>query len=109
MCKNKLASKFPYYHLLPAALYKGVLKKASESKETIKELLEIKETGISIERFNRILRKEGFSVSAKQFYLINPIYKYKFNLKVRKQNRLISAIPWLRNYFTTTVYYLVQP
>ena len=41
MCKSKLLSKFPYYHLLPKKLYKWVLKKFNEPTE---ELLEIKDT-----------------------------------------------------------------
>src|SRR5688572_10834331 len=51
LCKNKLLSKLPYYHLLPKPVYKGILKLGGENKMTIDELMDIKSTGISIERF----------------------------------------------------------
>ena len=108
IAKNKVMSILPYYHLLPMPLYKGVLKAFGERQRTIDDLAEIKETGISIERFERLIKKHRYSISEKQFYLINPIYKYKFNLKARKQNAFFASIPFLRNFVTTCVYYLVQ-
>ncbi|TAN00171.1 MAG: class I SAM-dependent methyltransferase [Chitinophagaceae bacterium] len=108
ICKNKLLSVFPYIHLLPVAVYRGILKGLKEDADTVKELLEIKETGISIERFERILEKNHYSVLHKRFYLINPIYQYKFGWKPRKQSGFIASIPYFRNFVTTCVYYLVQ-
>ncbi len=104
MCKNKLLSKLPYYHLLPAKLYKWVLGKFNEPTE---ELLEIKDTGISIERFEKIVEQTNYKVINKTHYLINPIYKYKFGWKARKQLPVLKSIPYLRDYFTTCVYYLI--
>ena len=106
IARTKIA-KAPYYHLLPRGLYKWLLKRFGESDQTIKELLEIWDTGISLERFERIARDTGYSFDNKQLYLINPIYKFKFNKRPRKQARFIAAIPWLRNYVTTCAYYLL--
>lgn len=108
VCKSKLLSKLPYIHLLPKPFYKGLLKAYKEHERTIKELMEIKETGISIERFERILRHHHYTIIHKRFYLINPIYKYKFKWKPRVQNRFIARIPFFRNFVTTCVYYLVE-
>jgi SAM-dependent methyltransferase len=105
ICRGKILSKLPYYHLLPKPIYKWILKKNGENWQ---ELLEIKETGISIERFERIVRKEGYGFLHKRFYLFNPIYRYKFGLKPRKQAGWVASIPWVRNFFTTCVYYLIQ-
>jgi SAM-dependent methyltransferase len=105
---KKILSRLPYYHLLPKPLYKLFLKMFHEKKETIDYLLDIKKTGISIERFDRLLKKTGYSIETKKFYLINPIYKYKFNWKPREQNRIIKNIPYFRDYFTTAMYYLVK-
>jgi SAM-dependent methyltransferase len=105
---KKWVSVLPYFHLLPMSIYKLVLKLLGENKKRIAELVEIKETGISIERFESILQKEKFSILRKQLFLINPIYQYKFGLKVRKQNKLIGKIPFLRNYITTCAYYLIK-
>lgn len=106
IASSKIA-KVPYYHLLPRGVYKWFLKRFGESDKTIEELLEIWDTGISLERFERIAKKTGYSFDNKQLYLINPIYKFKFNKRPRKQAGLIAAIPWFRNYVTTCAYYLL--
>jgi hypothetical protein len=84
------------------------LKAFGESDATIKGLLEIKETGISIERFEQILKHENYKTEKRVFYFINPNYETKFGIKPRKQIKLISSIPWLRNFFTTAMYYVVS-
>lgn len=104
MCKNKFLSKLPYYHLLPKKLYKWILKSFNEP---VDDLLEIKDTGISIERFERIVEQTNYKVIDKIHYFINPIYKYKFGWKARKQLPVLKNIPYIRNYFTTCVYYLI--
>jgi SAM-dependent methyltransferase len=108
VCSNKFLSVLPWFHLLPTFLYKGVLRLFGENQFTIKELLEIKDTGISIERFESIVLKAKYTIPIKTFYLINPIYKYKFGVQPKKQFKLIASIPFLRNFFTTCVYYLIK-
>ncbi len=105
ICRSKL-SKLPYIHLLPSSVYRWILTKQKEPVET---LMEIKETGISIERFEKICRKEGYDFLHKRHYLINPIYQWKFGWKPRTQAGLIKAIPFIRNFFTTCVYYIIKP
>lgn len=102
---GKLTSMVPYYHILPAFLYKRILKIAGEPAGVIQDLMEVKETQITIERFERILKASGLKVMKKQHYLINPIYRFKFGLKPRKQSPVISAIPYVRDFLTTCVYY----
>jgi len=107
VCQNKIASVLPYYHILPASWYKGMLQMFGEPKPVIDELLEIKDTQITIERFEKIAKNSGLKVLNKQHYLVNPIYKYKFGLQPKKQLGIITAIPYLRNFLTTCVYYTV--
>jgi SAM-dependent methyltransferase len=104
---GKWTSKVPYYHLLPRFLYKALLKVGGESEGKIQELMEIRDTHISIERFEAIIKRSGLKVLCKRHYLINPIYRYKFGLKPRRQIKLITAIPYLRDFLTTCVYYTV--
>jgi SAM-dependent methyltransferase len=106
MCKGKWLSKLPWYHLLPRSLYGYILKRNGEPVEA---LLEIRDTRISIEKFERIAKKTGYKISLSRHYLINPIYEYKFGWKARKQFGIIRHIPWLRNFVTTCVYYLITP
>lgn len=107
ICKNKVLAKLPYMHLLPRPLYRSILTWGGESSIHIDELMEVKETGISIERFEKCIKSANMSILKRTYYLINPIYQYKFGLKARKQNVIIASIPWLRNYFTTCMYYLI--
>ena len=108
MCSSGILSKFPWLHLLPGGLYPFVLKLGGENKGTVDDLLEIRQTRITIERFERLLRNNNYSVKRKLFYFINPNYEIKFGLRPRKQIKLISSIPWLRNFFITTCYYLIS-
>jgi len=108
VAKSKLGSKLPYYHILPMPIYKGMLKLFGESEKIIEGLVEIKETGISIERFERISKQAGFEIDASEFFLFNPIYKYKFGLKPRKQLGLINYLPFVRNFLTTCAYYTLK-
>jgi SAM-dependent methyltransferase len=104
--RNKLLSKMPYTHLLPGFLYKGLLK---AFKEDAAAFMEIKETGISIERFEKIVKRTGFRIVNQLHYFLNPIYEYKFGLKAKVQAPFVTHVPYLRNYITTCVYYLITP
>lgn len=108
VCKSKFLSMLPWFHLLPVPLYRGILKLSGEYQPVIDELIDVKSTGISIERFERIVKSSGYTITNKTFFLINPIYKYKFGVKPRKQFGFIAAIPWARDFVTTCVYYLIK-
>ncbi len=105
VCRSRV-SRLPYLHLLPKGIYKWILRK---KKENVAEMMEIRETGISIEKFERICRKTGYKTLHRRFYFMNPIYKWKFGWKPRRQAGLVSAIPYIRNFFTSCVYYVIQP
>ena len=109
MCESRFLSKIPYFHLLPVPVYRFILKSFGEKEAKITGLLEIKKTRISIEKFERLLKETGFAIHNRTFYSINPHYEAKFNLKPRKQCKLISSIPYLRNFLTTANYYMVSP
>ncbi len=109
ICRSKVLSKLPYFHMFPISIYKGILSLFGENERSINGLLEIKETGISIERFESISQKNDFEILEKTLFFINPNYEVKFKIKPRKQSNLIANIPWLRNFFTTCVYYILKP
>jgi hypothetical protein len=79
-----------------------------EPKARIEALLEIRETGLSLERLEKILHKENYSVLKRDFFLVNPNYEVKFGLKPRKVLRVFENLKYLRNLYTTTAYYLVR-
>ncbi|MEZ5173964.1 MAG: class I SAM-dependent methyltransferase [Bacteroidia bacterium] len=100
--------QLPWMHLMPRSWYRGFLKKAGEPEPTIESLLEIHDTGISINRFERIAKEGGYRIVDRRLYLINPIYRFKFNLTPRKQVSVISGIPVLRDFVSTTAYYILE-
>ena len=105
---GKLASRLPWYHLLPGPVYPWVLKLFGVNQSGIATMKEIRSTGISINRFLRIIRHADFQEVARRFYLFNPVYEYKFGVKPRRQNTLLAAIPWLRDWVTMGVYFVVE-
>ncbi|RMG63335.1 MAG: methyltransferase domain-containing protein [Bacteroidetes bacterium] len=109
ICEHKLLGKLPWIHLLPYGLYRGLLRAFGESDRVVRDLIEIKDTGISLHRFEKILRVDRWQILSRRLYLINPIYRYKFGLAPREQARWIAALPHLRDFFTTAGWYVVQP
>ncbi len=107
-CKGKVLSKLPFYHILPMFMYKGILKLGGESEQTIESLVEIKETGISLERFEGILKRTKYKIDYKTHFLFNPNYETKFGLKPRILWPIFTWIPFFRNFYTTAGYYLVS-
>lgn len=106
--KNKFLSKVPYTHLLPRFLYRFVMRVFGESDGMISSRMDIKDTGISIERFERIVKEEKYRIEKRHYYLINPNYEAKFSLKPKKQIGIVARIPYLRNFFTTAMYYVLS-
>ena len=100
--------KFPWIHLLPRSAYDAMIRITGQSSETRDELLSIYDCGIGIQRMHRIARSCSMPVYREFHYLINPIYAYKFGLKARKQFGLIKAIPYVRDFLTTSVYILLK-
>lgn len=108
MCESKILSKIPYFHILPKPIYKFILKTFGETDQKIIDMLEIKDTGITIERFEDILKKTGYKIDKRTFYFINPNYEVKFGLKPKEVWKFVSALKDLRNFFITTNYYVVS-
>lgn len=107
ICHSKLLSKLPWFHLLPMPLYQGVLRAFGESERMVEGLTEIKETGISIARFSRLVEESGFVFEQKDLWLINPNYETKFGLTPRVLPAIPGNIPWVKDFFTTCCYALI--
>lgn len=108
ICRSNLLSHFPFIHLLPANLYRLVLRALGENNDCINELLSIKQTHITIEKFEDLLMSTDLCIKDRQLWLINPHYKVKFGLKPRKLHPFISAIPYLRDVFSTSCFYILK-
>jgi len=109
MCRNFILSHLPFYHLLPKWIYRMIAQFGGENTEIVQRLMADKNTGISIEQFDKILKNTTFLTIKKKFYLINPIYEYKFGFQTRELWAPLSKIPIFRNFLTTSIYYLIEP
>ena len=99
--------KTPYVHLLPRSLYVWLMKQSGLGEKGIETRLEIVDTGISLERFERCVSQAELSIRRKTHFLTNPNYKTKFNLPIKKVIQPFNSIPGLRNFYTTCGYYVV--
>lgn len=109
ICKNRLLSHLPFIHLLPKWAYKKLLQAGGENNNCIEELLHIKQTRASIEPFEALLHEKQFQLIDRTLYFINPHYEIKFGLKPRTLSKALAAIPYLRNFMTTSCFYIIKP
>ena len=108
LCRNKWLRKSAWIHLLPKSIYGAILRQGENQKEVIDELLEIHDTGITIERFNRICKKNSLKMLSNKHWLFNPIYRWKFGLSPKTVIAPFRALPYIRNIYTTAYYALVE-
>lgn len=108
ICNNKIISHLPFIHLLPNKIYRAILKTGGEKEDCIKELLNIKKTRTSIEYFEKIAKEENITIVNRLLYFINPHYETKFGLRPRKLNKLVSIIPYIRNFFISSCFYILS-
>lgn len=108
ICRSKVCSMLPFIHLLPEIVYRYILMISRESKSCIDELIEIKRCGVSIEKFETLIKRNNHIVIDRCLWFINPHYKQKFNLKPRKLYGVISQIKYIRNFFATSCFYITK-
>lgn len=107
VAKSKILSNIPYTHLLPRPIFWLIFRLFGESKSAIRYFFELRDTGISIERFEKLVNRTGYNVKDRQLWFINPNYQTKFGLKPRKQSGFITSTPWVRDFVTTTCYLFI--
>lgn len=105
---SNFLAKLPYYHLFPKPIYKWILKTFGESDIMIENLLEIKDTGISTKRFEKICRDNNFEIIKRVKYFVAPIYEYKFGYKTKLLPNWIGSIPYFNDFITFQSYYAVK-
>ncbi len=108
ICHSRWVSKLPYIHLLPNTIYKTLLSLGGERKDCIKELIDIKSTKITIEHFEKLISQTSFEIIERCLYLVNPHYEVKFGLKPRILSKVISNIPHIRNFLSTSCFYVLK-
>jgi len=108
MCKSKVLSRLPWFHILPRILYKKILKLFGESSGKINSLLEhVYDTRISIQGFKKMANENNLKIVSEKLFFINPNYEVKFKLKPRVLLPILS-VPYIRDFYTTTAYYILK-
>lgn len=105
ICRNKLLSHLPFIHLLPAPIYRGLLEAGGLNST---ELMEIKQCKMTIEAFERLMKKNQHVVVDRVLWLINPHYKQKFGLTPRRLYPWMQRAKYIRNFFSTACFYLTK-
>ncbi|MDD4416193.1 MAG: class I SAM-dependent methyltransferase [Proteiniphilum sp.] len=108
ICRHKYLSKLPFFHLLPRPIYRWLLYSFGEEQTCVDELLDIKECRVPIEKFEKLLKNNDFIQINRYLWFINPHYKQKFSLKPRKLSPILSHIRYIRNFFTTSCWYITK-
>lgn len=99
-------SKIPFIHLLPTKLYHTLLVKSGENESTVEELLSIKRSKMPIEKFERLVKETGMQVLHKTLWVINPHYHQKFGLRPIREVWPFTKIIYLRNFYTTSAWFI---
>lgn len=107
-CSGSLTSKVPYTHLMPLKLYKSYLRLFGENEQQIYEMSSIYGSQITIERFEFLCKCAELNIIDRTLWLINPHYKAKFNLRPVKLPGILSSIPYIRNYISTSCFYILK-
>jgi hypothetical protein len=74
----------------------------------IYNLVEIKDTGISTKRFEKLCDLNNFKILKRIKYFVAPIYEYKFGYKTKLLPKWIGAIPYFNDFVTFQSYYAVK-
>ncbi|MFK8164090.1 MAG: class I SAM-dependent methyltransferase [Lewinella sp.] len=106
--RHRLLNKLPWFHLLPNSAFAGLLRAAGEGEAKVEAMLEIKETGISIDKFTRLAEEAGFRFDRKDLWFINPNYETKFGLTPRKLPGIVDSVPWVKDFFSTCCYAVIS-
>ncbi len=109
IARSRVVSHCPFLYLLPVSCYRGVLRSFREDEATVCELLNIKRTKCPVEKFQQVLHDTGYRITDRCLYLINPHYETKFGLTPRRLCCGIPSVPYLRNFFSTSCFYIIQP
>jgi len=105
--RNKVLSHLPFYHILPIPIVRWMLKLGKTDPASTEGMLELKQTGISIAKFRKIVKQNGYEFVRTTDWFINPNYEVKFNLKPRKLY-ILNKIPYFRDFFTTSYYAIIK-
>ena len=106
--RTRFVSRFPFIHLLPRSVFVWLLRQLGEPEGVIKDFLGVRSTKMPIQAFQKLCKDTGFEIVDRRLYFINPHYEEKFGLRPRILWGIISKIPYIRDFFSTSCHYLIK-
>lgn len=70
--------------------------------------MSIRDSRMTVEKFERLVSETNYAICQRTLWLINPHYKQKFHINPRCQWTFFANIPYLRNFYTTSAWYLLR-
>ncbi|MCM1176362.1 MAG: class I SAM-dependent methyltransferase [Clostridium sp.] len=107
ICRSRM-SRIPFIHLLPEKIYRSYLIRFGENPLQIDELMGIKRSKMTPGRFRKLCKAHGYTIIERILWLVSPHYKAKFNLRPMKLFPPFGLIPYVRNYFSTSCFYVIK-
>lgn len=107
ICRSRMC-RLPFIHLFPKGLYRAWLRCFGEKPGQVDELLSIKRSKMTPEKFVRLCREHGYEIRDRTLWLISPHYRAKFNLRPAVLYPPFSWIPYLRNFFSTSCFFIIS-
>lgn len=106
ICRSQMC-RIPFIHLLPKKLYGAYLNVFKEAPCQIEELLSIKRSKMTAERFEDLCKRHDYIIKDRKLWLISPHYRVKFGLAPTRLRSPFCHIPYFRNYFSTSCFYVI--
>lgn len=108
ICRSRVLSHLPFVHILPCALYKLLINAFGEDAGCMNELISIRKTRITIERFERLSQLAELNIMDRQLWLVNPHYEVKFGFRPHRMPHILACLPYIRDFFSTSCFYILS-
>jgi hypothetical protein len=91
--------------LLSDTLLSPLLNLFKEDKKTINNILEIRESRMTIYAFNQLINEIGLTISEEEYFLIRPSHEIRYGWRMNKFNK--KNLKGLRELITLGTCYLL--
>lgn len=109
ICRSKVLSRLPYFHLLPEKPYARLLAAFGEAPARIDSLLATKRTGIGTSAFEDLVAAADHQILTRRLFLLNPMYSYRFGLPPMEQLSGLAQGSLIQDFVSTCAYYTIEP
>ena len=103
---NSILKYIPYLGILPKSILKFILFIFREDKQTLENILEVKECKVTISGFLKTCKEIGLQEIKSDFFTVRPSHTLRYGFKNRKS--YLGKIPILRELFITGTSFILE-